>query len=79
MLCECGDPQRAWIGYCGATPAAANALSWRPKPAPSRLVADNELIDLYRETAEAMLSNRSLRCRNCSETMTVCGHKCTAR
>jgi hypothetical protein len=69
----------AWasIDHYGAMAAAANAsppppmagdaLPWRPKPARSRPVVDNELIDLNRETADATLSNRNLRCRNCGE------------
>lgn len=71
---------QAWIDHYGAMAAAANApspspvagdsLPWHPKPAPSRPTADNELIDIYNETANATLSNRDRRCRNCGEPMT---------
>jgi hypothetical protein len=48
-----------------------------PKPAPSRPVADNELIDIYRETLEAARSNSSLRCRDCGQPMTPGGTRIT--
>ncbi|HEX3665926.1 MAG TPA: hypothetical protein VHU23_11905 [Rhizomicrobium sp.] len=64
---------QAWIDHYGAMAAAANApspspvagdaLPWRPKPAPSRPVVDNELVDLYREAFEAARGERNLRCR----------------
>ncbi|HEY1749584.1 MAG TPA: terminase family protein [Xanthobacteraceae bacterium] len=71
---------QAWIDHYGAMAAAANvpaaspvagdALPWRPKPAPSRPVVDNELVDLYRETFESARANRNLRCRDCGKPMT---------
>ncbi|HTT82812.1 MAG TPA: hypothetical protein VMF67_04980 [Rhizomicrobium sp.] len=70
----------AWIAHYGAMAAAANgpspspvagdALPWRPKPAPSRPVEDNELIDIYREGIDAARPDRNLRCRNCGKPMT---------
>jgi len=59
------------------SPVAGEALPWRPKPAPSRPVEDIELIDIYRQTADATLSNRNLPCRNCGEPMASGGTRIT--
>jgi hypothetical protein len=56
-------------------PVADDALSWRPRPAPSRPVVDNDLIDIYRETFNATRTSRGLRCRDCGEPMTPGGSR----
>jgi predicted phage terminase large subunit-like protein len=60
-----------------ATDVVRGAPSSRPGSPLSWPIADNQLVDIYRETFNATRSNHGLRCRNCGEPMTPGGTRIT--